>query len=139
MIDGFLSDVVRQLRSLVYNSVVAVGEATAKNGYVHPRSVGQLQGLVAQVERLNFIGDKDTDAMVERLRSLTAKAAPDRDPVELQTALRDVAIVTRASLLALGDQPRSSRALALPDNVPAEELKRARRALALPEAPAPRQ
>lgn len=133
LVDGFLADITRQLRAMIYDAVTAVSDATAKNGYLHPRSVVQLQNLVAQVERLNFIGDRDADAMVERLRSLTSKASADRDPAEIQQALRNVQIVTRASLAALGDGPRSNRSAALPEAVPAEELTRARRALALDE------
>lgn len=131
LVDGFLTDIVRQLRAMIYDAVTAVSDATAKNGFLHPRSVVQLQNLVAQVERLNFIGDRDAEAMVERLRSLAAQATTDRDPAEVQQALDDVALVTRASLLALGDGPRACRAQALPDSVPVEELSRARRALAL--------
>lgn len=130
LVDGFLADITRQLRAMIYDAVTAVSDATAKNGYLHPRSVTQLQNLVAQIERLNFIGDRDAEVMVERLRSLASKTTADRDPAELQQALNDVATVTRASLLALGDG-RTSRAQALPDSVPAEELTRARRALAL--------
>lgn len=133
LVDGFLADITRQLRAMIYDAVTAVSDATAKNGYLHPRSAVQLQNLVAQVERLNFIGDRDADAMVERLRGLASKAAADRDPAEIQAALRDVQIVTRASLAALGDGPRSNRSAALPETVPAEELTRARRALALNE------
>lgn len=133
LVDGFLADITRQLRAMIYDAVTAVSDATAKNGYLHPRSMVQLQNLVEQVGRLNFIGDRDADAMVERLRSLTSKASADRDPAEIQQALRDVQIVTRASLAALGDGPRSNRSTALPEAVPTEELTRARRALALDE------
>lgn len=133
LVDGFLADITRQLRAMIYDAVTAVSDATAKNGYLHPRSMVQLQNLVEQVGRLNFIGDRDADAMVERLRSLTSKASADRDPAEIQQALRDVQIVTRASLAALGDGPRSNRSAALPEAVPTEELTRARRALALDE------
>lgn len=138
LVDGFLKDVVKQLRSLIYDAVVTVSDAINKNGYLHPRSATQLQGLVAQVERLNFFGDEDATKMVQQLQALTNRAAPDRDPAELQDALRNVAIVTRASLMALGDQPRHARILGTVDSVQPEELKRARRALDLPIGPEPR-
>ena len=109
MIDGFLADLVKQLRAMIYEATTDILATMQKNqGKLHPRSVVQLRNLIDQVGQMNFFGDTETDAMIRRVRDVFDKRPDARNAADLQIALRDVAIITRASLLDLGEQPRGS-------------------------------
>ena len=90
-VDGFLRDVVAQMRALVYQAATDVLAALRKNGHLHPRSVVQLRNLVEQVERLNFAGDADLDAMIAGVQVQLDLAAEDRSVREIEAVLQDVA------------------------------------------------
>jgi len=133
LIDGFLADLVRQLRGLVYEATTDVLAGIQKQGRLHPRSVVQLKNLVDQVANLNFFGDEEIDRMIARVRIELDKAPPDRDIREIQDRLRDIAVVTRATLIGLGESPRSARALGVADAPTPEMVRSARRGLGLAE------
>jgi hypothetical protein len=133
VVDSFLRDVVAQLRTLVYESATDVLASLQKNGRLHSRSVVQLRNLVEQVERLNFAGDADLDAMLAGVRMQLDLAAEDRSVREVERVLRDVAVVTRSTLIGLGEQPRSARSLGVPDQPAPELVRTARGRLSLGE------
>ena len=121
MIDGFLADLVKQLRATIYEATTDILATMQKNqGKLHPRSVVQLRNLIDQVGQMNFFGDTETDAMIRRVRDVFDKRPEARNAADLQATLRDVAIITRASLLDLGEQPRASRIIGDQDTTPAE-------------------
>jgi hypothetical protein len=132
----------------VYEATTDVLASLRKNGRLHPRSVVQLRNLIEQVERLNFAGDEDMDAMIAGVQVELDTAAKDRNVREIETVLRDIAVVARSTLIGLGEQPRSARAMGIPDK-PTPVLVRtargrlgldeSRQALPLPEMPARRQ
>jgi hypothetical protein len=141
LVDGFLRDVVVQLRALVYEATTDVLAAIEKNAALPPRSVAQLNNLIKQVQALNFYGDEDVAAMVNRLAFSAGQAPAERDVPGLRESLRDVATVVRASLLSLGDQPRGARMLGVADEPTPDMVRKARRHLGLeapgePEVPA---
>jgi hypothetical protein len=128
LVDGFLGGLVKQLRSLVYEAATDVLQTIQKNDRLHPRSVVQLRGLIDQVNQLNFFNDGDVSRMVYQVQQALDKAPADRDVREIETSLRDIATVTRATLVGLGEQPRGARALGVADapSVPAIRAARAR-------------
>lgn len=132
LVNGFLTDIVKQLRSLIYDAVTQIGDATRRNGFLHPRSVVQLNTLIQRVESLNFFGDPDSDRMIAELRRIANQNADDRSPEEIQSILRQIALVTRQSLLTLGDTPRQARSLDVPDVPTVDQVRSARQALGLP-------
>jgi hypothetical protein len=138
MIDAFLRDLVVQLRTTIYHATTDILATMQKNdGKLHPRSVVQLRGLIDQVGQLNFFGDAETTKMIQRIRDVFDKRPDARNAADLQTALRDVAVITRASLLDLGETPRASRIIGDRDTV-ADEITIARRRLNLDDdAPIP--
>jgi len=77
---------------------------------------------------LNFFNDGDVSRMVYQVQQALDKAPADRDVKEIETSLRDIATVTRATLVGLGEQPRGARALGVADapSVPAVRAARAR-------------
>ena len=131
LVDGFIADLTRQLRGLVYNATTDVLASIQNNKQLHPRSVIQLRNLVETVKGMNFFGDRETDVMLARVQSAISTKVDDRSIEAIEQSLREIATVTRASLIALGDEPRSARALGVA-NVPAENVVRtARRSLGL--------
>ena len=133
VVDSFLRDVVAQLRALVYDAATDVLASLQKNGRLHSRSVVQLRNLVEQVERLNFAGDADLDGMLAGVRVQLDLAAEDRSVREVERVLHDVAVVTRSTLVGLGEQPRSARSLGVPDQPAPELVRTARGRLSLGE------
>lgn len=133
LVDGFMRDIVAQLRSLIYDAAMSVAETTARNGSLHPRSVVALQTVVERVRQLNFFGDPDSDKMIAQLQAIVDQPAETRDASEIQGALQQVMIVTRQSLLTLGEAPRSAKTLGVPDAPTLVQTKAARSALGLPD------
>jgi hypothetical protein len=131
LVDGFLRDVVVQLRSLVYEASTDILGAIQKKDSLPPRSVVQLRHLVDQVKSLNFYGDTEIEQMVDLVAGQLDRAAEDRNVAEIEANLRDVAVVVRASLIGLGQQPRAARELGLADAPTAELVRQARRGLGL--------
>lgn len=135
LVGGFLNDLVVQLRSAVYSAVTDILATMERHdGQLHPRSVVQLRNLAEQVQRLNFFGDGEIDTMLAQVRSAFAQRAELRNAADIQARLNDIAVVTRASLLDLGQEPRGSRLVA--DVPTAEEIGQARRRLNLDAVPA---
>jgi hypothetical protein len=128
LIDGFMGGLVKQLRGLVYEVTTDVLQSIQKNDRLHPRSVVQLRGLIDQVGKLNFFNDDDVSRMVYQVQQALDKSPADRDVKEIASSLRDIATVTRATLVGLGEQPRGARALGVADapGVPVVRAARAR-------------
>ena len=137
LIDTFLKDVVVQLRTTIYEATTDVLKTMQKNqGKLHPRSVVQLKNLIEQIGSLNFFGDDESSRMIARVRETFERRPEARNVEDIRSALEDVAIVTRASLIDLGETPRASALLGDPEAIGPEELALARRRLDL-DAPVP--
>ncbi len=137
LIDGFLTDLSVQLRSLIYDATSDVLAAMQRNdGKLHPRSVVQLRNLCDQVARLNFFGDAEADTLIAQMKATFDNQTPDmRNHAEIQEVLSDVSTVVRHSLLALDPAARPLRTASLEtdlDRLPPDlALQRARRRLTL--------
>lgn len=127
LIAGFLRDIAAQLRSLIYDAATSILESIDRNEYLHPRSLVQIENLAGRVERLNFFGDADADAMIAELKRITVdRPSTERSTAEIQSTLRDIAVVTRASIIQLGDTPKSGRQVGIPDAPKADIVRQAR-------------
>ena len=135
LIDGFLRDVVVQLRSLVYDATTDVLEAVQKNKALVGSSARQLRNLVSRIESLNFYGDEELEQGMARISALLAPAPEDRALGEITSRLQNLATLTRATLLDLGAVPRRARDLGIADLPTPELIRRARRGLGLDQAP----
>ncbi|HEY5271339.1 MAG TPA: hypothetical protein VII97_13465 [Anaerolineales bacterium] len=139
MIGGFMKDLLIQLRGMVYETTTDILASIEKNTLIHPRSVAQLNNLVGQIDKLNFFGDEEVTAMINMVRSQFANLGKgegvekERSVADIQRSLRNVAILTRSSLVDLGETPRSARSLGVPD-VPSENvIRQSRQSLGLDE------
>jgi len=131
LVDGFLKDVVAQLRGLVYEATTDVLAAMKQQGSLPPRSVAQLRNLVDRVKALNFYGDEDVEEMVNKITFALGDRAADRDTAAIEGNLRDIATVMRATLIGLGETPRSARSVDIADVPTPEMVRTARRGLGL--------
>jgi len=133
LVDGFLGGLVKQLRGLVYDAATDVLQTIQKNDRLHPRSIVQLRGLIEQVKQLNFFDDSDVSRMIGQVQQALDRSPDDRDVREIEASLRDIATVTRATLVGLGEQPRGARALGVADAPSAPVVRAARARLGLDE------
>jgi len=135
LVDGFLANLVGQLRGLVYNVATDVLASIQHNdGKLLGKSADQLRNLVARVGSLNFFGDEEVDAASRRVEELLEVKPKQRDVAELQGQLQAVATITRATLLDLGEQPRSARSLGVEDAPTEAAVVQARRTLGVEAA-----
>ncbi|MEO6892102.1 MAG: hypothetical protein ABI324_24205 [Ktedonobacteraceae bacterium] len=128
LLDSFLISVVSQLRRLTYEVMTDVLTTLQKqNGSQRfpARSVVQLKNLVGQVRLLNFYEDSDMERIVAQVEGIVtlSPSARQRSVGEISDRLREIAAVTRATLLELHEEPRSGREVAVPD-YPSETLLR---------------
>jgi len=140
LVERFMADVFGQLRSLVFEAVTDVAATIERNRAtdgtirLHPRSVTQLQNLLDKVEQLNFIGDQEITKVLQPVKAVLQQAPGTRNAKEFRQALEDIAIVTRQSLLAVGqDTSRMSRAALPPAAYRADRVRNARQNLGLDE------
>jgi len=134
LIDTFLADLVKQLRGLVYEVTTNVLASIETNqGRLVGKASVQLSNLIEQVASLNFFGDQEIDRMIARVRMELARQPEDRDVKEIQAQLKNMATITRATLIGLGEQPRSARSLGVADAPTPEMIRTARRGLGLGE------
>ena len=108
-IDAFFTSIVAQLRNLIYDAVTNVLASMQEQDTLQGRPVIQLKNLIEQIRTLNFYGDADVDQVIERLSSIVAQPAKERNIADIMRQLRAIATTTRGTLLALGEQPRTER------------------------------
>jgi Protein of unknown function (DUF3150) len=136
VIDGFLKDVVSQLRTLVYEASTDVLASMQKNqGKLLGKSAAQLERLVSEVKKLNFFGDEEMDIAIRRVQAVLDRTPKDRDTVDLARQLRAIATITRDTLLNLDEEPRSARDLGVADTPTEEMVRTARRELEIEAQP----
>jgi hypothetical protein len=131
LIGGFMSSLLIQLRGLVYETTTDILGGIEKNKAVHPKSVEQLKNLVIQIGKLNFFGDDEIDQMISTVMSQLGSMSKERGVGDIQKSLRDVAILTRSSLVDLGETPRSARNLGVPDVPTDVAVRKSRESLGL--------
>lgn len=131
LIEGFLSQIVGDLRSVTFEAAADVLESIKRNKRLVPRSVVQLKGLLEKLDQMNFLDDQEVSTMIEEVRGMVEVDSEDRDVEAIRASLENIAVVTKADLIGLGASVRSSRSIGVPDNPTPVEVTRARRALGL--------
>lgn len=126
LVNNFMKDVVSQLNQALYDAVSDVLATTEKNGSVHPRSVVQLESLIEKIRGMNFFGYDEIDKMISETENIVRTNPGDRKIDDVTAKLRDIATVTRSTLIGLGDRPRSARKVGVPDVVTPEIVRTAR-------------
>jgi len=127
-LDDFLGDFARHLRTTLYDALLNVVTKLQESDReeIHGNTVRGLGRLTEQLSLLNFYGDENVDTMVARVRDAIRMTDSATTVADLQGLLRNVVIVTRQELQALGETPRSARAIGVADTLPEAELRQAR-------------
>ncbi len=137
-VEQFFGALMGQLRELTYEVATDVLESIKNQDgeSIRGRSVMQLRNLIDQVKNLNFYSDIDIDIIMGKLQVVVDQKAQDRDVRDIQRQLRAIALVTRRTLLELGQDVRSERerGIGIPDVPDLEEVREARLELDLPLA-----
>jgi len=115
-IEGFVSDIAVQLRSMIYDAVAAVQDNINKNGVILGPNIMALKNLMERVAGLNFMNDQEVIQQVRELASIVDQAPKDRNIDEISKVLSSLEEENRATLLALGHKPRARRNLAEENN-----------------------
>jgi len=79
MIEGFLADVAKQIRSLTYDVTTNVLESMQKNKALVGKASVQLGNLVKSIRALNFYEDQEMEAMTKRIEDMLSTDVKDRD------------------------------------------------------------
>ena len=137
-VEQFFGALMGQLRELTYEVATDVLESIKNQDgeSIRGRSVMQLRNLIDQVKNLNFYSDGDIEIIMGKLQVVVDQKAQDRDVRDIQRQLRAIALVTRRTLLELGQDVRSERerGIDIPDVPGLEEVREARLELDLPLA-----
>lgn len=145
LIGGFMNDITGQLRGLVYEASTEILSSIKRNGNLQPRSIVQIRNLIDQLNGLNFFGDREIDKMIARLQFIADQNSDARKTNigNIEQSFRDIATITRSTLVALGEPPRSPKGqslvgLGLMSRPPADLIRKARHNLDIkPDTDAP--
>jgi hypothetical protein len=108
-VQGFISDLAAQLRSMIYESVSAARDNVEKHGHLPGPSVMSLRQLVQKVQSLNFMEDREVIRQLGELSEILDRESEDRDAEEIMDVLKKIAEANRQVLLSLGQRPRAGR------------------------------
>ena len=131
LVEGFLSQIVGDLRAVTFEAASDVLGSIKRNETLVPRSVVQLRGVIDRLDKMNFLDDHEINKMIAEIRTQVDTASGDRDVDTIRRSLEDIALVTRADLVGLGETVRSVRGIGLSDNPSPATISRARRDLGL--------
>lgn len=128
--DELLTSTSIQLRERIIDTLESVLETIASQGKLHPRSAASLQNLIDNVSRLNWAGDVEIKAMLNRV----VKVVNDKvsDTAQLEDAFKGILTVARATVIDLGSEPRQSRLAGVADVPTVDAVRQARGDLGLP-------
>jgi len=136
MLRDFLSEAIAKLRNLVYEATTDVLASMQKNGgKLIGKSAAQLRNLIAEMEKLNFYNDNEMDEAIKRVQAVLDTVPKHRNVGDLDTKLRSIATICRATLLDLDEVPRSARDLGVADTPTIEMVRSARRELDIETQP----
>ena len=130
-VDRFLTDLVTQLRGLIYEVATDVLTSIQRNRKLPRASTKQLKHMITQIGRLNFYADGDVERILAQLQATIDLPARQRDVGSIADQLRAIATITRNSLVQIGAAPRSGREVEIPDLPTGDQVQRARHVLRL--------
>jgi len=132
----FVISTAIQLRQRVYETLENVIETIQTQGKLHPRSIVSLQNLCETVTRLNWSEDTEIKAMVAKIARAMAERGSDDAGGDLESTLKNIVTVARATIIDLGDEPRKSRIVGIADVPAIDTVRQARASLGLVEVKA---
>lgn len=97
-IDGFVTDVVRHLRAMVYEAVTSALASLRKGTTLSPRTMNRLRTLIDRVRLLDVYGDAEIEARLRQLEAALGRSTVRAEHVpnaRLEQALIDLQQATR--------------------------------------------
>jgi hypothetical protein len=130
--DGFVTDVIGQMQTVMVEMAEGVLGGIEKTGKVGPSGSRSLNLVAERAAALNFYGDEDLSSILARVREIADQAPADRDPKAIASVMRAIAVIGRRQLNSIGRRPAESAAkLGVPDAPDEATVRRARRDLGL--------
>lgn len=145
LVVGHMKSLVATLNDTLYQAALDVLTTTQANQRLHPRSVVQLRAAIDRIRALNVLDYGDIEKMVSQAESILTQAPEGRTTTQVEAKLRDIATVTRATLITLDAMPdRGRRVVEVADVPTAQVVRQARARLGLgtegtPQVPQTRQ
>lgn len=127
---------VGELNDALYTAATDIVSTTQGRDSIHGRSVLQLKNAIDRVRALNVFDYADIEQMAAQAEQAISQPAEFRSVEEVTAKLQDIATVTRATLITIGDRPsRENRGdvESLGIMPPAAQIRQARQRLGLPE------
>lgn len=136
-----MAGLVSQLNGVLYEAAEDVLSTTQANNRLHPRSIVQLKAALSRIKALNVLDYPDIEKMVNQAESILGLEKVEGKTLEQVTGkLSDLATVTKATILAMGDRPqRAGRDIAESEIPSLGEIRQARQRLGLSPAEQPAQ
>jgi len=107
LVDEFLSAVIGELRSRVYDVVTAaIASLDRNNGQLVGKTAQGLRNLITWVESMDIYDDQEIQAGLRKLRSQLDRAAGSRDVAAIRKQLKALGTVARSTLLDLNLSPK---------------------------------
>ncbi len=123
----FEGTVVRQMNQVAYEAATDLLAAIERNGRPNSRNIVTLKNMVETLKQANFTDNAEIEAMLGQVEAQLDVPASQREVRALDLVLRDIAIVSRQNILALGGETDARRDLAIgPVTADTAEMSRRR-------------
>jgi len=142
LVTDHLRRMVAQLNEFLYQAASDVLDTTQTNERLHPRSVVQLKAAIDRIKALNILDYDDITRMVNQAETILDTTPDNRSVKQVESKLKDIALVTRATLVGLGERQSRGGGRGEFQNVDvpaADNVRQARARLGLAEIIEPEQ
>lgn len=133
MVIDHLRTMVGQLNSVLYRAAADVLASVDAKNTMHPRSVVQLRGAIERIKAMNSFGYNDIERMVAQAEAVLDNQ--ERTSEEAKRKLEDIVLVTRSTLMGLGEYTRGGRAVDVTEIPTEDSIRTARANLGLADIP----
>lgn len=109
----FEATVVRQMNLVAYEAATDLLAAIERNGRPNSRNIVTLKNMIQTLREANFTDNAEIEAMIAQAEAQLDAPAKEREVKTMDLVLRDIAIVARQNILALGGETDTRRDLTL--------------------------
>jgi hypothetical protein len=100
----FEATVVRQMNLVAYEAATDLLAAIERNGRPNSRNIVTLKNMIQTLREANFTDNAEIEAMIAQAEAQLDAPAKEREVKTMDLVLRDIAIVARQNILALGGE-----------------------------------
>lgn len=114
-VDGFVNGIVRELESMVHETVTTAMNRLEGQKFMHGRSVVQIKNLIDHYRAMNVFGSGNIERELTALEGRLEKKSSDRDVEGIRLHLKRLKSMTRETLLDIDMAGRTTRRVELGD------------------------